>query len=235
LPVGNDIVDLSDPRNRGKSRDLRFTQRVFTPSERDRIAGSENPDREIWTLWAAKESAYKVLSKSSSALSSAPGLFAVTLSLPDPPGSPSEEISGAVACPFGRVTVRIYRTDEYVHCIGMDEETDPSEGIIVQVIRLADGAGASPSMDESRLTREAAVQRLSAHLDLKAEEIEIRRIKKDRGLGPPAVYVRGEKTTVDISLSHDGSFGAFAFVAPQPSEERSSRISRISGPRSSAF
>ena len=140
-----------------------------------------------------------------------------------------------MACPFGCVAVRIYRTDEYVHCIGMNGETDPAEGIIAHVIRLADGPGASPSPDESRLTRDAAVQGLSAHLGLKAEEIEIRRIKKDRDLGPPVVYVRGEKTTVDISLSHDGSFGAFAFVALQSSEDRISMISRISGPRSSAF
>jgi len=235
LPVGNDIVDLSDPRNRGKSRDHRFIQRVFTPSERDRIAGSENPDREIWTLWTAKETAYKALSKSSPSLSSAPSLFAVTLSLPHPSAPRSDVIHGAVACPFGRVAVRIYRTDEYVHCVGAEEDADPAEGIIAHVIRLADGTGASPSPDESRLTRDAAVQGLSTHLGLKAEEIEIRRIKKDRELGPPVVYVRGEKTTVDISLSHDGSLGAFAFVALQSSEDRTSMISRISGPRSSAF
>jgi phosphopantetheinyl transferase (holo-ACP synthase) len=228
-------VDLSDPRNRGKSRDLPFMQRVFTPSERDRIAGSENPDRELWTLWAAKETAYKVLSKSLPSLSSAPGLFAVTLSSPGPSAVRSEALRGKVACLSGRVAIRIYRSDEYAHCVGTDEDINLAEGIIVQVIRLADGTGASPLPDESRLTRDAAAQRLSAHLDLKAEEIEIRRIKKDRGLGPPVVYARGEKTTVDISLSHDGCFGAFAFVPPQYSTERSSRISRISEPKSSAF
>lgn len=210
-------------------------QRVFTPSERDRIAGSEDPDREIWTLWTAKETAYKVLSKSSASLSSAPGLFNVTLSHPHPPPPPLGELSGLVTGPSGRVVVRIRRTDEYVHCVGSDENGDALEDIIAQVIRLPDRAGASPSTDESRLTREAAVQGLSAHLGLKAEEIEIRRIKKDRGLGPPVVYGRGLKTAVDISLSHDGSFGAFAFAAPQPSDDRSSRISRISGPSSSAF
>ncbi|MCX5834186.1 MAG: 4'-phosphopantetheinyl transferase superfamily protein [Deltaproteobacteria bacterium] len=228
-------MDLSEPRNRGKSRDLRFKQRVFTPSERDEIAGSENPDRELWTLWAAKETAYKVLSKSSPSLSSAPGLFAVTFSPPSPSAPRSEVIRGTVACPFGRVAVRICRTDEYVHCVGAEENADLLESIIGQVIRLVSAKDASPLPDESRLTRDAAVQGLSAHLGLKAEEIEIRRIKKDRGLGPPVVCVRGEKTTIDISLSHDGSFGAFAFVPPQPSSERSSRTSRISGPRSSAF
>lgn len=208
---------------------------MFTPSERDRIAGSENPDRELWTLWAAKETAYKVLSKYLPSLSSAPGLFAVTLASPDPSASRVEELRGTVASPSGRVAIRVYRTDEYVHCVGTDEDTDPAEGIIVQVIRLAGGTGASPSLDESGLTRAAAVQRLSEHLDLNARAIEIRRIKKDRGLGPPVVYVQGEKTTIDISLSHDGSFGAFSFLPFQLPSERSSRTSRISGPKSSAF
>ncbi len=210
-------------------------QRVFTPSERDRIAGSQNPDGEIWTLWSAKETAYKVLSKSSPSLSSAPGVFSVTLSHPHPSQPPLEELSGLVTGPSGRVAVRIYRTNEYVHCVGTDGETVPGRKIIAQVIRLADGTEASLSPDQSRLTREAAVRGLSSYLDLPAEEIEIRRIKKDRELGPPVVYVRGYKTDWDISLSHDGAFGAFAFVASQPSKESSSRISRISGPISSAF
>jgi hypothetical protein len=185
---------------------------VFTPPERDRIARSENPDRELWTLWSAKEAAYKALSKSSPSLSSIPRLFSVSLSFLEPIASREGELHGTVACPCGRVAIRVFRTDAYVHCVGTDKSDDSLEGMIGQVFRLANAPGASPSPDESRLTRDTAVRRLSDHLELGADEVEIRRIKKDRGLGPPAVYVRGKQTTIDISLSHDGSFGAFVFL-----------------------
>jgi len=205
-------VDLSDPRNRGKSRDHRFTQRAFRPSERDRIAGSENPDREMWTLWAAKEAAYKALSKSFPSLSSVPRLFSVSLSSFEPTVPQEGRGHGTVACPRGPVTIRVFRTAEYVHCVASDELDGRLEGMIGQVVRLADAPGAPVLRDESRLTREAAARRLSEHLGLRADEVEIRRIKKDRELGPPVVYVQGEQTAIDLSLSHDGAFGAFVFL-----------------------
>ncbi len=209
-------------------------QRVFTPSERDRIAGSEQPDRALWALWAAKETAYKVLSKSSPFLSAVPRLFPVNLHCPDPAAPRGGTMEGTVDGPLGRVAVRVFHTAEYVHCLGTDED-DALEGIIAWVIRLAKEPGPSPSPDESRLTREAAVRILSEHLGPAAGEIDIRRIKRDRGQGPPVVYARGRRTAIDISLSHDGSFGALVLLPSQRSADRSSRTSRISGPYNSAF
>jgi phosphopantetheinyl transferase (holo-ACP synthase) len=185
---------------------------VFTPPERDRIARSENPDRELWTLWAAKEAAFKALSKTSPSLSSVPRLFSVSLSSPEPTASQKGELRGTVTCPRGRVAIRVFLTDEYVHCVGTDECGDTLEGMIGRVFRLADAPGVPAARDESRLTREAATRRLSDHLELRADEVEIRRIRKDRGLGPPVVYVRGEHSPIDLSLSHDGAFGAFVFL-----------------------
>ena len=63
LLVGNDIVDLRDRRCPGKSRHLRFVNRVFHPAEASRILSSPDADGMLWLHWAAKESAYKVASK----------------------------------------------------------------------------------------------------------------------------------------------------------------------------
>ena len=63
LLVGNDIVDLRDRRCPGKSRHLRFVARVFHPVEASRILSAADADGTLWVHWAAKEAAYKVVSK----------------------------------------------------------------------------------------------------------------------------------------------------------------------------
>ena len=61
--VGNDIVDLADPRTEGRATDDRFVGRVFDAGEQEAIAISGDPDLELWSRWAAKEAGFKVISK----------------------------------------------------------------------------------------------------------------------------------------------------------------------------
>ena len=61
--VGNDIVDLTNPRTEGRSADERFVARVFDAEEQDALRASAEPDLELWCHWAAKEAGYKVISK----------------------------------------------------------------------------------------------------------------------------------------------------------------------------
>lgn len=61
--VGNDVVDLRHPRCRGKSRDRRFLERVFSFEEALVICQAGDPDRALWRAWASKEAAFKVVSK----------------------------------------------------------------------------------------------------------------------------------------------------------------------------
>lgn len=61
--VGNDVVDLSHPRCREMPLDGRFVARVLAEEEHARIAVSPEPRRTLWRIWAAKEAAYKVVSK----------------------------------------------------------------------------------------------------------------------------------------------------------------------------
>ena len=77
--VGNDIVDLTAPYVREKSRDVRFVTRVFTKDERNLISGASAPDQVLWSLWAGKETAYKVIQKMNPGITSAPGKYNVAL------------------------------------------------------------------------------------------------------------------------------------------------------------
>jgi len=77
--VGNDVVDLTHPENKGKSQDQRFLNRVFTTDEQNLISKSSSPDATLWALWAAKESAYKVCHKVNHKISSIPKHYEVRL------------------------------------------------------------------------------------------------------------------------------------------------------------
>lgn len=61
--VGNDVVDLTDPRCEGKAGDARFVARICAAPEAESIRGAQDPDRALWLTWAAKEAAFKVVSK----------------------------------------------------------------------------------------------------------------------------------------------------------------------------
>ena len=62
--VGNDVVDLKEPANAGKSQDSRFLKKILTNAEIEFVQNAENPDAALWSLWACKETAYKVIKKS---------------------------------------------------------------------------------------------------------------------------------------------------------------------------
>jgi len=199
--IGNDIVDLADPQARGKSRDTRFINRVFTLDEQQKILNSDEPDIFLWSLWAGKETGYKAISKTHPAVSSSPRHYEIKLS-----DSPLPE-SGIVYTPCGPVPVRFFITGEYIHCIGAS--TDEGIGSIVWDVQKILQPQFSPDY-QSDFVRNMAGKKISRYLKEDPEAIEIIRPKGHRGLGPPAVYAGGKRTAIDISMSHDGRFAACA-------------------------
>ncbi|MGE0159534.1 MAG: 4'-phosphopantetheinyl transferase superfamily protein [Gemmatimonadales bacterium] len=61
--IGNDVVDLANPRTVGRALDTRFVARVFDAEEREAIEAEGGSDLELWSRWAAKEAAFKAISK----------------------------------------------------------------------------------------------------------------------------------------------------------------------------
>ena len=158
-------------------------------------------------LWAAKEASYKVINKFHPDANSIPRRYDVRLES----GDASPEKSGMVLSPFGTVQVRIYVCGEYIHCIAISGEGEDWDSIVWKVEKC-DIEGLSRH-GESRLTREMLRQELSRVLHANPDDIEILREKGPCGLGPPQVYIKGQKSTTDISISHDGNFMAYSFFS----------------------
>lgn len=66
--VGNDIVDLSIADIQHKYLDKRFLIRVFSQFEQEAITQSIDKNIILWSIWAAKEAAFKALKKNVSEL-----------------------------------------------------------------------------------------------------------------------------------------------------------------------
>ncbi len=211
--IGNDIVDLNTPEAIGKSADTRFVRRVFNAHEQQAVFSSHHPDTLLWTLWAAKETAYKAVSKSEPDVSSAPGRYPVIL---DWEMIIDSSATGMVMSPQGVVQVKFDVHEDYVHCIGIFGPADNLESITfgMDEINPEDiSIGNSISDKESAAVRILAKKGIASCLQLKEQDIKIIRHKTQNRINPPMVVVKGNAKNMEISLSHDGRFAAYAFLA----------------------
>jgi phosphopantetheine--protein transferase-like protein len=201
-PVGNDIVDLAAPGNLGKSGDVRFLDRVFTAAEQAFITGSARSDTLLWALWAAKEAAYKALSRGDPTVCSIPRQYRV---VPDKGNAARTAalLTGKVITPGGgELALRVALTADWVHALAAGSETALDR--LCRRVEDLDGAGDPPAFVRKVLLREIARFLGYAACDLSV-------IKEPGGPGVPRVLFRGRVLAAEVSLSHDGRFAAFAF------------------------
>ena len=206
-PVGNDIVDLEESDNRGKSGDGRFLGRIFTPEERELIAGADCPDALLWSLWAAKEAAYKAVSRDNPDVCSIPRRYRAILGTAplfflEENRSDIPIFSGRVFTPQGELALRVAVAKGYVHAL-----TAGSEAELERVVQHVDRVGVDPSA----FVRRRVLREIARRNQCPFEDLEIR--NDPVGPGAPRVFLRGLPFAADISLSHDGRFAAFALLA----------------------
>ncbi len=217
--VGNDVVDLKEPDNRGKSGNDRFLGRVFTAKERELIAQAPEPDRLLWSLWAAKEAAYKAASGGDPSVCSIPSRYPVRLEtfaqfgnrIPEAQkshldGEVGGLLTGRVITPRGEMALRITVTDDYVHALAAGSDADIA-GIIQRVDRMDDGGNPG---DPSAFVRGRVLTEISRSLGCPIDDLTVR---KDPSVSEvPRVFLRDRPLALEISLSHDGRFAAFALL-----------------------
>jgi phosphopantetheinyl transferase (holo-ACP synthase) len=195
-------VDLKEPANAGKSRDSRFLKKILTDAEIEFVQNAEKPDAALWSHWACKETAYKVIKRSSSCAAFLPRQWQVIFNK-----TKSKYSDGEVTIPeHDSVFIRLFTNPQYVHCIGVDVLT-ALDNLIWSVDVLPEKEKITPSL----YSRCCLGQRLAKHFSLNFHHIKIRRTREKGELQPPRVYVSGRITDIDISLSHDGRFVAYVF------------------------
>jgi hypothetical protein len=192
-------VDLKEPANKWKSRDSRFLKKILTDAEIEFVKNAENSDAALWSFWACKETAYKVIKKTFPDAAFLPRRWQVIFS-----GTKSKKSGGLVKVPDkGEVYIRLFNNHDYIHCIGADELA-VLDKIICGVENLPE-----EKTDQSLFSRLCLAQSLAKKISLNFHQIKIKRTREKGELRPPRVYIDGGKTDIDISLSHDGRFVAY--------------------------
>lgn len=201
--VGNDIVDLREPSALLKSQDLRFIERVFTPAEQARIRSAAKPSNELWRLWTAKESAFKIYRKLDPAVIFRHRGFAVE--------------QATVHCGDFKCAVEWRETPDYIHALAR-WPIEAGERVIagIQLLEATESPPGTLSALElksvygeaSRQVRLLAKEILARDFSLRETEI-VREILSATGYFEPPRLTCGR---ADVSLSHDGRYVAAAAI-----------------------
>lgn len=231
--VGNDIVDLAEPRTEGRATDDRFVERVFDADEQAAIRAEPDADLELWARWAAKETGFKVVSK---LIGAPPPFVHKAFKVEWTESAEAAGTSESSVVRVGRVTyeghearVSVALRPGGIHAIGYGAPGQTPECPVLrpQVAELDDPdsawAGAFEEL-EARLTererdavysRQSAAVRLGARADL-AHSLEVDEARLEivcdpgpTSRRPPRVLLDGEMTAADVSLSHDGRWIAW--------------------------
>ena len=231
--VGVDVVDLEDRRCAGKHEDPRFLARILSPAELEAISTTSDAFATLWRIWAAKEAAFKVVSK----LEGAP-----------PPFVHAEfEVEDAqTETGFGRVVWRGAVIHTHWHALpgrtvalgwdglaadeavewgwGAMSVLDPAPHASMEELlaRLTERERGPVHSRGSALVRLAARAALAAALNVEEARVQIVSSDGPKGRVPPEVLLDGEPAQADVSLSHHGRWLAWGLrlaerAARQPS------------------
>jgi phosphopantetheinyl transferase (holo-ACP synthase) len=192
LPVGNDVVDIRHPLCQPDAINPRFDTRTFSAREIALLAATEKAHQMRWSLWAAKESAFKALRKLDSQVRFIPRDFEVILA----------DARAEVTHRLARFSVWLDHSDQWVHAVASQTGEKPQ-------FRLDGDSSADPGSEEEGLrdrVRRLASSALGAFLAIAPGEIEIVSVNRI-----PQAQRQGQPLPFDLSLSHDGRFVSCAW------------------------
>ena len=200
-------MDLTDPENRRKGTDARYISRILNPRELEMVSGSPDPDTMLWSLWSCKEASYKALIKAGK-VSSSPLKYSVLFG----PQPRSHQFTAIVDTPEGEVTVLLTRRKKYVHAVASTGGASSIGSLRWAVSSLKLPRKKITPDIQSLAVRGAAIMKIAKYFKCGPEELEIvRPMTYSGGVGPPVLLLNGTRAGIDISLSHDGFFVAYAF------------------------
>ncbi len=201
--VGNDVVDLDDPETFAEGLNPRFDQRVFTADELRRLAAADDSRVLRWTLWAAKESAYKLAKRLDPETVFSHSLFETDL---------DEYGFGTVRHGECCCAVAISREGSAIHAIATADHGD-RQRIVTGLGEISDGD------DPSIRVRQLATNSVAHHLQIEPIAVTVT-AGKDR---IPVLLVDGRPVGY-LSLSHHGAFVAFAWTEEEGERGRGGRM-----------
>lgn len=193
------MIDLADLEAIGGAGRARFVARVCDEREQELIALAPDPHLALWSHFAAKEAAFKVVAKLRPDTIFAHRLFHVDLT------------ADLVLWTEFAFDLRLAVTPDYVHAV---------------VAIVTDGCRSTVAACAAGESGSSAARRLLCGLlaSSQAPGTEPITIVRDPspgswdGFAPPRALLAGKRLPVDVSLSHHGRFAACAVVPATAAE-----------------
>lgn len=233
LVVGNDIVDLTGERT-GKHLDKRFLKRVFTKNEKELIEYSSRPDKIIWMIWAAKESAYKIISKIYPQTIFSHKKFEVNLECLKDIKKKHFTVTSNVRYKNSNLEIEIECWNDKVSAKGFFSEKEGlvNKRIFSDIKKLTASKKTFWSKEKnidnyfsseekksirhpsSALVRYMIKKDISSKLGIEVSRLRIIRPSYNSKMHPPFLMIDEKKSKIDISFSHHGRWISWVWAVP---------------------
>lgn len=235
LLVGNDIVDLNKAGYPDKHKNSRFVTRVFSEQEQTAIFNSANQDLTLWMIWAAKETAFKLISKISGPPVFSHKKFQTVLQLFKNLDGISVEAAAQVTYAKQIFDLKIFANIECVHAVGsVQRDGKKSDYVTFSNTKFVDAQErkkwgsemrrkkhftevelASIGYPESALVRFYCKQEVASRLKIEPARLQILRPQDKNKSLPPFLLLDNERVNINLSLSHHGKWLAWIYSLPK--------------------
>ena len=199
LYIGNDLVDLTCLSPRMKRLDKSYLNKVCTLREQKEIHSSRNPVQRLATYWAIKEAAYKAYVQQTGHQFFGPKALEVHTFL-------SEE-EGYVNTPKGQLFFKLDQLPTYIHAICILPSQIKNKWSS-RVVSLNDPF----QQNRSQSLKHIALRHLANALNLPVSSLCIQANTSH----VPELYISQRRIPISLSFSHDGNWGAYAFMDSSP-------------------
>jgi len=188
--IGNDIVDIAEAKLKSNWQRPRFLDKLFTLKEQLIIKNSGNSFYMVWRLWSMKEAAYKLYTQLNPSRFYNPKAFECKI----------EDTNGIVSYKGFSCYIKTKITSNYILSEARLKEN-----------RMTSELTSFDSMDskyQSESLKINLIDRLSKTYNISTSKLKFSK----SNFGIPTVNINSK--TINVSLSHHGNFGAFAFTIP---------------------
>lgn len=193
--IGNDIIDLACLREHCRAAHPRFWRKILDEVEYRWLCEQAAPERDIWKLWAMKESAYKCYFQRTRHRFYAPKKFACRWICSD-----AEVGRALVHTPAGMFYASVWQSSNTIQALCAS-----SPGELEEIVCQEYGLSGRNAADLSHQLRIRALSWVAKQLERPEWEL-----RWEDSAGFPRLFCRAGPVGAAVSLSHHGKWGGVA-------------------------
>ncbi|MCI4646687.1 4'-phosphopantetheinyl transferase superfamily protein [Phaeodactylibacter sp.] len=190
--IGNDIVDVKTACQSSNWHRPGYLGKLFTDREQALIHQANDPEQQVWLLWACKEAAYKAWSTEFHQRRYAPRSLQVV------EWSSTQEADHFQAVLHTQERTYMVKAQANENFISSSTEVAPIHILDRQLLHTPD---ALPKQ-RSTAIRQTAAELAARHFQCRPDKINIRKNE----LGRPILYYLNEPQSAFLSWSHHGAW-----------------------------